>query len=189
MKNTIILGLIGKAGSGKDTVADTLVEERKFKKVAFADPLKLHCKNFHGWDGNKDLTGRSMLQTEGTDKHRKHYPSIWIDYMKIKIKMMIDDGVDRIVISDVRFNNEAKLIKKKIGFFSSFFSDTRYKWNGFNIKIIGRETDLGASANHSSETGIKSIPTDFIVDNGGSIENTKEQDFYIVDEEIRNRMG
>ena len=37
-----IVGIIGKAGSGKDTVADMLSELR-YDKIAFADPLKRFC--------------------------------------------------------------------------------------------------------------------------------------------------
>lgn len=36
----MILGISGLAGSGKDTVADILVRDYRFAKVAFADPLK-----------------------------------------------------------------------------------------------------------------------------------------------------
>lgn len=35
-----VLGLVGPAGSGKDLVADWFVSEKKFIKVAFADPMK-----------------------------------------------------------------------------------------------------------------------------------------------------
>ena len=36
----IIVGLSGKAGSGKDTVANYLVEKHNFTKLAFAGVLK-----------------------------------------------------------------------------------------------------------------------------------------------------
>lgn len=36
----MIVGMIGKKRSGKDTFAGTLVEERGFQRFAFADPLK-----------------------------------------------------------------------------------------------------------------------------------------------------
>jgi hypothetical protein len=41
----MIIGLCGLAGSGKDTVADFLVNNHEFVKVALADPLKRICKD------------------------------------------------------------------------------------------------------------------------------------------------
>lgn len=39
-KNDVIICMSGKAGSGKDTVADYLVKNHDFKRMAFADPLR-----------------------------------------------------------------------------------------------------------------------------------------------------
>ena len=36
----VLIGIIGKKGSGKDTVSDYLVENHLFHKLAFADPIK-----------------------------------------------------------------------------------------------------------------------------------------------------
>lgn len=44
-----IIGITGKAGSGKDTVADLLVRDHGFVKVALADPLKRICKEVFGF--------------------------------------------------------------------------------------------------------------------------------------------
>jgi len=41
MSNPIIIGLTGYAGAGKDTVADALVTHAGFRKIAFADALRL----------------------------------------------------------------------------------------------------------------------------------------------------
>lgn len=38
-----IIGLAGRANSGKDTIADFFVQSERFKKLAFADPLKELC--------------------------------------------------------------------------------------------------------------------------------------------------
>lgn len=40
-----IIGLAGKAGAGKDSVANFLVESERFTKIAFAAPLKELCCN------------------------------------------------------------------------------------------------------------------------------------------------
>lgn len=45
MHKTSILGISGHAGSGKDTVADYLVQEYKFVRVAWADPIKRFAYN------------------------------------------------------------------------------------------------------------------------------------------------
>src|SRR5579872_215356 len=39
-KNMLIVGISGKAKSGKDTAADFLVKNSAFVKIAFADPIK-----------------------------------------------------------------------------------------------------------------------------------------------------
>ena len=36
----VLLGIMGKKGSGKDTVSDYLVSHYGYKKMAFADPIK-----------------------------------------------------------------------------------------------------------------------------------------------------
>ena len=40
----MILGLTGARGSGKDTLADHLVERYDFKRIAFADPVREKVK-------------------------------------------------------------------------------------------------------------------------------------------------
>ena len=40
----MILGLTGVRGSGKDTLADHLVERYNFKRIAFADPVREKVK-------------------------------------------------------------------------------------------------------------------------------------------------
>ena len=40
----MILGLAGPRGGGKDTLADYLVEDYSFKRIAFADPIREQVK-------------------------------------------------------------------------------------------------------------------------------------------------
>jgi hypothetical protein len=57
----MIIGMTGKAGSGKDTVADILVHHHGFAKVAFADPIKRICKDVFRFS-SKQLWGPSSFR-------------------------------------------------------------------------------------------------------------------------------
>lgn len=119
----IIIGLYGKKGSGKDTFADYLVENYGFQKVSFASPLKKLCKDLFSLSEEDlndpilkekihpqwNLSPRQILQKVGTDLFRTHFSStIWVDIMKTKLENM--SANEKIVISDIRFQNEYDLI-------------------------------------------------------------------------------
>ncbi len=54
----MIIGIMGQAGSGKDTFADRLVDKYGFVKLALADPLKRICKDIFDFS-DKQLWGPS----------------------------------------------------------------------------------------------------------------------------------
>jgi hypothetical protein len=59
----IVVGLSGLAGAGKDTVADLLVNDFGFVKVAFADPIKRAAMDW--WDFSEDqLWGASEMRNK-----------------------------------------------------------------------------------------------------------------------------
>ena len=41
----MLVGICGKAGAGKDTVGDYLIDKYGFKKIALADPIKRLVKD------------------------------------------------------------------------------------------------------------------------------------------------
>lgn len=113
-----IIGLSGFSGSGKDTVADYLVENFGYTKFAFAKPLKMLCGFLFGWtqeqladgtfketiDPRHGITPRSALQRIGTDILRNNLtPDLWL-------RLTLFQNIERIVIPDVRFTNEANAI-------------------------------------------------------------------------------
>lgn len=65
----MIIGITGKAGAGKDTAADVLVERFNFVKVALADPLKRICKDVFDFS-DEQLWGPSQMRNE----EDKRYP-------------------------------------------------------------------------------------------------------------------
>ena len=112
----MIIGLSGYAQSGKDTTAELLCLNYKYKRQAFADPMRhalmiINPKldsitrlseyvDDYGWDTAKQNPEvRRLLQVIGTDFGRKMLgENIWV-------KMLMDklNYEDRVVISDVRF--------------------------------------------------------------------------------------
>ena len=130
----MIIGICGLIGSGKDSVADILVQEKNFKKISFADKLKDGVATVFGWDRSmlegktsnsrdwreekddfwsaelgKDISPRLVLQLFGTECMRQgFYDGIWVSLVK---KHIIDNPKQNFVIPDVRFPNEANMIK------------------------------------------------------------------------------
>ena len=130
----MIIGICGLIGSGKDTIADYLVNDHNFVKLSFADKLKDSVAEMFDWDRNlldgktdesrawreqldpfwskemgRDITPRFVLQVFGTECMRDgFYDGVWVSLAKKKI---IDNPQINWVIPDVRFENEAEMIK------------------------------------------------------------------------------
>lgn len=52
----VLIGLVGLKITGKDTMADYLVDNCEYDKIAFADPIKEILNILFGWD--KELLER-----------------------------------------------------------------------------------------------------------------------------------
>lgn len=119
-----IIGLHGQAGVGKSTLA-TELERLGWTRISFATPLKEMVKAIGITDDDlnrknepaasavfKGKTTRYLLQTLGTEWGRnKVSPTLWVDLATEKIKQLYMAGTRRIVIDDVRFPEEAEMIK------------------------------------------------------------------------------
>lgn len=110
----MILLVSGKAFSGKDEFFNSTVEIYKHTnkvilRKAFADFLKDFCKLI-GWDGEKDVAGRNLLQAIG-EAARNYNEDVWVEFMLKYINTM---KYDILIITDCRYPNEIDLIKKNI---------------------------------------------------------------------------
>lgn len=131
-----IIGICGKKFHGKDTIADYLIQRYGFTKVSLADPLKKGVQEIFGltdnqlWGNSKEevdpywgISPREILQVVGTECFRKtfgeNFPHIgenfWTMALERKIERLIKNGIENIVIADIRFPNERDLIKKYNG--------------------------------------------------------------------------
>jgi len=83
---TVHIGLFGKSGAGKTTLANGLVQTANtqphmiFERFSFATSLKQIAVDCFGWDGKtKDSRARKLLQVLGTEAGRAYNPNIWVD--------------------------------------------------------------------------------------------------------------
>lgn len=95
--------LTGPAGVGKDTFARELIENERFTAaIAFADYLK-YTASLLGWDGLKDMRGRTFLQHLG-DVVREYDVNFWAKYVAYQI--VENPIIEHWVITDTRYDNE-----------------------------------------------------------------------------------
>ena len=124
-----LIGIGHRKRSGKDTAAKILMEGNPMvKRVAFADLLKAGVNLWHGWDerhSDGDLkevvdpyygySPRYAYVNIGTDCIRDHHSrTFWVDCALRVARKWRAAGYD-VVITDVRFPNEADMIKAEGG--------------------------------------------------------------------------
>ena len=187
----MIIGICGLIGSGKGTVADILVEQHNYEKLSFADKLKDGVSSVFGWDrqmleGDTDasrkwreeedkfwteetgetVTPRLILQLFGTDCMRNgFYDGIWVSLVKQELLKNKDKNY---VIPDVRFENEAKMIRSLGGRICQVRRGPDPLW--FRLyKDLGQEpTDV-----HKSEWAWANVQMDYILANDGTPDDLK----------------
>lgn len=166
----MIVGFTGKMGSGKDTAADSVFCDFRW---AFAAPLKDGVKAFFNFSNEQmtdpelkdaidprwEVSPREMLQYFGTDCIRTRLPGFFLQNMRMKFEQLkTHNAFDLIaLVTDVRFDDEAALIKEH---------------GGIVIKIHRPclSDDRSAHTAHASEAGLSPGMVDFIVVNDGSVE-------------------
>lgn len=183
-KNTMrLIGIVGKKGVGKDTMADYLCQKYGYQKRAFADPLKKICQilfeleveQLHDpllketIDDRWNLSPRQMFQRIGTDLFRNHYDrNIWLEhftqwYYKHREKYPI-------VCNDVRFQNECDLI---------------HQLGGIVVKI--EKSSEHSIDLHESES-VDISPIDFEIKNEGTIPEFYEKISEWIKNDLENEL-
>jgi hypothetical protein len=189
----MIIGICGLIGSGKDTVAQYLIDNHNFEKISFADKLKDSVAVMFDWDrelldGKTDesrqwretqddywtketgrtITPRKVLQEFGTECMRNgFYDGIWVSLTK---KILIDYPHKNFVIPDVRFPNEA-LMLTKMG------SELWRVRRGADPVWFRMYQDIGVEPKdvHASEWAWANSNFTQIIDNNSTLDDLKNQ--------------
>lgn len=150
----MIIGISGRMGSGKDTVAEIIkrqFKEKDFDIIYFADPLKNFCIQYLGLsnedvyteEGKKkfnpfwNMTNREILQRVGTDALRNGFDkNVWVKIMELHLS---ENPQKNFIIPDVRFDNEAELINKNCGIILNIMRDSANKDTHVSEKGISKE--------------------------------------------------
>ncbi|MFF4531452.1 hypothetical protein ACFY1P_19550 [Streptomyces sp. NPDC001407] len=171
------IALIGRARSGKDTIAARLISRYSYTRIAFADPLKEMVLSLDpivayepsgygplptrlsavvqrfGWERAKDQFPevRRTLQRSG-QAVRDQEPGHWLSLALDKVAVA-DTWNLPVVVTDCRYPNEAEALRAR----------------GFRLVRVLRPGAAGAAPAHESETALDDYPTDVSIANVGTL--------------------
>ena len=167
----MVIFLHGLKGSGKDTTAKILIDKFNFKKVAFADPIKIvlmktfNLKTEEEYDffkrndlfnGFRIVNGRDVLRNIGM-LMRSYDDKQFINY----VNKFINENKNA-VVTDLRFDNELEYA------------------NSLDVKndkklLIKVKRDSIEQDNHISEKGFPDEVFEYVIENNGTLEELEEK--------------
>ena len=167
------VGICGYATSGKDVVADILVEHFGFVKVNMSDALHKyllilnpyvkmgagffeysHVVNTLGYTKAKEcINARELLQRLGTDVGRAIDPDMWVKELRKEVEKWTAKG-ENVVTTGIRYENEA---------------------SGLDLLIHVNRPGVGPANNHTSEDLSDLFDyADCFINNTGTLENLRD---------------
>lgn len=166
--NYNLIGLTGYAQVGKDTLASILVEKYGYRRIAFADTIRtflyevnpmVGCSpsgylkdlvNLVGWDKAKqEPQVRRLLQDTGVAARTLLGEDVWISAALADL-----DPTEKVVVTDVRFKNEAEMIR--------LLGGQLWRIKRFNTNAVN---------DHVSEIDLDGYAVDQIFLNNGTLED------------------
>ena len=157
----MIIGISGKAGTGKDTIAGYLKQLDNFRTIAFADEMKQRLSEAfdipidYFYDrsikdsaiNGSNTTPRALMQFYGQSMKDIHGDDYWINIVFGKLS-----SSDNVIITDVRFDKEADAVLRNDG----------------KVLVVIRD-DTGLDYNDITEQGITHRDEYFYIYNNGDL--------------------
>jgi dephospho-CoA kinase len=190
-----IIAICGAKRSGKDVLAEHLIKNYNYEKIAFADPLKHVVKNLFNFDDDqvgigidtgtnrKDIiddkwgiTPRAALQFFGTEimqeKIQELLPNIKKNFFANTLKNHIENAEKNklFVISDLRFLHEYEMLFKIPNIHKDDIIIIRVVRPPSNSKLAASAASA-ASFTHISEAEYFDIPYDVVIVNNDTIDS------------------
>jgi hypothetical protein len=166
----LVIGITGRKRHGKDSVGLWLARQYGYQPLSFAGTLKeaaalifgLTFEQLHGDTADKERTdprwgksSREILQLLGTEVGRAIHPEVWIRSAFLHAEKA---GYERVVITDVRFPNEAEAVRAR---------------GGKVIKVV--RPSLVTTDQHASEAGVDDITPDVEFLNDGTMDDLRSK--------------
>ena len=169
----VIIGLTGPGHSGKSTLAQ-LLDDHGWRRMNFAEPIKNMLRTLlyschisieetearlFGSRKEEEIPGlgvssRRLMQFIGTEGGRGAHPDLWLRAMEMRLA----NATGKVVIDDVRMDNEAEMIHRLGG------------------KVYRIERSGGAKVEaHASEAGVASALIDGVVVNDSGKEDMLDE--------------
>tara|TARA_R110002072_G_scaffold26966_20_gene88478 strand:+ start:723 stop:1283 length:561 start_codon:yes stop_codon:yes gene_type:complete len=169
----VLIGITGKKGAGKDTLAQPLIEQN-FANIKMAGPLKDMLRTLYYTTGmdqqtierkiEGDLketpckilqgqTPRYAMQKLGDEWRNMIGENLWTDMWRNRVARVLKEGIP-VVCTDIRYKHEAQVIKDLGG-----------------VLVRVQRDGLDTSDTHISETEMDQIKVDCTISNTGDIED------------------
>lgn len=145
---TKLIGIMGYARSGKDTLGLVLRRLFSYKRIAFGDVLRSLVDDYCGdWGDVGTDQYRSRLVAMGDALRRNLGANVLVDHIERKISQL--PWGTRVVITDIRYPEEAVMVANRGG-------------------SLVRVTRPGVGPVHGEER-LNGVPADFTVENSAGL--------------------
>lgn len=164
----------GKAQNGKDSTADIMMKylDGKSIKIPFAKYLKIICKDYFNWSGEKDEIGREILQKTGTEliRDKLGWQNFHANRVYEDIKIA-ENEYDYFLIPDTRRRNEI------------YYIQTMFPYNTTTIRVerLGFKSPLTEKQlKHISETDLDNFKFDYYIKSESGLDNLENEILRVV---------